>query len=90
MSVKTIPNGQPFFTIRYIENEKDYRIEPFSILINMAIESKANIMIDNIPQAPLHGAIVGNITIPEIEKAILIEDYAKYKGNMASHVYDPA
>ncbi len=78
MSVKTIPNGQPFFTIRYIENEKDYRIEPFSILINMAIESKANIMIDNIPQAPLHGAIVGNITIPEIEKAILIEDYAKY------------
>ncbi|MBD5149789.1 MAG: hypothetical protein HDT18_05350 [Oscillibacter sp.] len=78
MSVKTIPNGQPFFTIRYIENEKDFHIEPLSILINMAIESKADIMINGIPQVPLHGVVVGNITIPEIEKAILIEDFEKY------------
>jgi len=78
VSIKTIPNGQPFFTIKYIEDEKDFHIGPFSILVNMAIESKANIMIDGIPKAPLQGAVVGNITIPEIEKAILIEDYEKY------------
>jgi hypothetical protein len=73
--IKIMTIGEPIFKIKYFEKEKDMKIDQLGILINLSIDEKKDIMIEGIPLHPLKGTIVGHVTIPEIDAAVLIENY---------------
>lgn len=73
--IKVMTIGEPIFKIKYFENETNVKIGQMGILVNLSYDLQKDIMIEGIPVHPMKGTIVGHTTIPEIHKAVLIENY---------------
>ncbi len=73
--IKQMTIGEPIFKIKYFENEKNVEIGQMGILVNLSYDNKQDIMIEGIPVHAMKGTIVGHTVIPEIDKAVLIENY---------------
>jgi len=74
MSITTLQFCEPFYTIKAVQNEKEYQVSNKSIVVNL---SKNNIMVKNLPVIYLKSTIVANITINNLERAIIVEDYER-------------
>lgn len=74
MIIKTCQFCEPFYTIKAIQDEKEYRIGPKSIVVNL---SQSNIMVKDLPILYLKSSIVTNLTIYNLKRAIIVEDYER-------------
>ena len=75
MSVLSIDIGEPFFTLRLIEEEASFAISGKVILLNLA-DHPLNIKDQNLP--PLSSAIVRDTNISNVTRALVIERFADY------------
>lgn len=73
--VQVLKYGEPILKVKYIEDESDFAIGGLAILVNVSYDNREDIMIENIPLAPMKGTIAGHTTIPHIDKAVLVENY---------------
>lgn len=74
MSINTLTFCEPFFTIKTIQDEKEYQVGKKSIVINL---NKDAITIKDNKLYYLKSTIVANIIINNIQQAIIVEDFEK-------------
>ena len=74
MSIVRLQFPEPFYTIKAIHDEKEFRIANKSIVVNL---SEKYIWVKDNPLTHLKSTIVRNIVIKEIARALVIEDYEK-------------
>jgi hypothetical protein len=72
MSVKQLKFSIPFYTIQFVDNEIEYKINHTSIVINLG---ERGILVKDSPLGCLKSTIVRNVTIKDIQRALVIEDY---------------
>lgn len=77
MSIRDLDLGKPFFNIKYVEGEKEYFVDPLSIVANLSYKKMQNIIIERMPLYPLKGTIVKNVKLLDIDSAVILEDYTK-------------
>ena len=78
MSITTLQFGEPFYTIKAIHGEEQYKIANKSIVVNL---SEKNIWIKDSPLAFQKSTIVRNVAIKDIQRVLVIEDYEKDSNN---------
>lgn len=76
MSINTLQFCEPFFTIKTLHNEQEYRVGEKSIVINL---SDSAIKVKDKRLDYLKSTIVTRITIENLQKAIIVEEYEKNK-----------
>lgn len=81
MSIKTLQFCEPFFTIKAVQDEQEYKIGDKSIVINLS--EKEDLMIKDKPLYFKKSTIVTNITIQNLQQVLVVEAYEKY-GNPAT------
>ena len=74
MGIITLQFSEPFYTIKFIDNEKQYKIDDTSVAINLGASS---VVVKDRPLAYLKSAIVRNVVINDIQRALVIEGYEK-------------
>jgi hypothetical protein len=74
MSIKTLDFVEPFFSVKYLLNEKEYPVGEKSIVLNLAPK---NILINSIPLGFFKSTVVTNISIHGIDRCLIIEDYER-------------
>ncbi len=78
MSIRTLDFAEPFYTVRYIDNEADYHIAEKSMVINLAEREQERILLDGERTvAPLKAAVVQNMTVRNLVRAFVIEDFER-------------
>ena len=75
MSIKKLDFSEPFFTVKYVVGDKEFQVAESSILVNL---SEQPIRIHNQKLDFFQSVVVTNITIKDMEKAILVERFASY------------
>lgn len=80
MSIRALQYAEPFFSVKYILNEKEYKIGKKSIVFNLA---QRDIKINNRNLGYYKSTTATNIKITDIERCLVIEDYDR-------HVYHEA
>jgi hypothetical protein len=78
MSIRTLQFPEPFYRIKAIHGEKELKIANNSIVVNL---SEKNIWVKDKSLAFLKSTIVRNITIKDVQRALVIEDYEKNDTN---------
>jgi hypothetical protein len=76
MSIKKFEFSEPFYTIKWIDNEVQYKIDKTSIVINLG---KRGILTKDKALGYLRSTIVRNVTLKDIQRALVIEDYERNK-----------
>lgn len=74
ISINTLQFCEPFYTIKTLHNEKEYRVGKESIVINL---SDSTVKVKDKRLNYLKSTIVTNITIEDLQRAIIVEDYEK-------------
>ncbi len=74
MSIRPLQFGEPFYTIKAILEEEQYRIGNKSIVVNL---SEKSIWVKESALAFQKSTIVRNVAIRNIERALVIEDYER-------------
>lgn len=74
MSIKTLQFCEPFFTIKAIQDEREYKIDNKSIVINL---SESDVMVKDKPVCHLKSTIVTNISVKNLQRGLIVEDYEK-------------
>lgn len=74
MSIKTLQFCEPFYIIKAVQDEKEYKIGNKSIVVNL---SETDIMVKNKPVNHLKSTIVANVAINNLQRAIIVEDYER-------------
>lgn len=80
MSIEILDFAEPFFTVKYLQNEKECHINQSSILINMAEQP---ILIQDQSLGSLQSVIVMNTTIRNVDKGVLVERFSSYRDERA-------
>ena len=75
MSIKQLKFAEPFFKVKYLADESEYDVGHKSIIVNA---SELPIRIHNQNLGFLQSVVVTNVTIGNIQKGILIYDFASY------------
>jgi hypothetical protein len=78
MSIKSLQFPEPFYTIKVIHEEKQYKIDKKSIVINLG---NKDIPVKDKPLGYLKSTIVKNVILNDIQRALVIEDYEKNSSN---------
>jgi hypothetical protein len=74
MGIRTLQFSEPFYTIKFIDNERQYKIDDTSIVISLA---EKGILIRDRPLEYLKSTIVRNVIINDIQRTLVIEGYEK-------------
>ena len=74
MSIKSLQFPEPFYTIKAIHGEKEFGVGQKSVVVNL---SEKNIWVKDKPLGFLKSTILRNVTIRDIERGLVIEDYEK-------------
>jgi len=74
MSIKVLQFCEPFYTIKAVQDEKEYKIGNKSIVVNL---SESSIMVKNRPVNHLKSTIVTNVVVNNLKRAIIVEDYER-------------
>lgn len=77
MSVKALDFAEPFFSVDYVVDEESYFVESESMVINLAEREGKDIMIKNIPVAPLRSTVVKGVMLEGVAKAIIVKDFRR-------------
>lgn len=80
MPIETLQNGEPFFGLRVVSDETDFEIEGRAIVLNLGT-SGLDIMAQSI--APLTSVIVQDVTLPKIERALIVDRFDAYADEAA-------
>lgn len=75
MSIEILDFAEPFFTVKYVQNEKEVRVGEKTILINV---SEQPIKIQEQKLGTLQSVIVTNTPVCHVERGLLIEKFAAY------------
>jgi hypothetical protein len=75
MTIKTLEFAEPFFTVRYIEDELEYPVGGKSIILNL---SETPIRIQDQALLHLQSVIVANTSILGAARAVVVERFADY------------
>ena len=74
MTIRALQFPEPFYTIKAIHGEKEFKIANNSIIVNL---SEENIWVKDKPLTFLKSTIVRNVTIKDIQRALVIENYER-------------
>lgn len=80
MSVRTLDFVEPFFPVKYVLNEKGNAVGEKSIVFNL---SQKDIWIKNLPLGYFKSTVVTNVTITDIDRCLIIEDYERNTDHQA-------
>ena len=80
MPIETLQNGEPFFGLRVVSDEADYKIYDRAIVLNLGT-SGLDIMAQSL--APLTSVIVQDVTLPKIERALIVDRFDAYPDEAA-------
>jgi hypothetical protein len=80
MSIKLLDFVEPFFSVNYLLNEKEYAIGKKSIVFNL---SHKDIQINGLGLGYFKSTVVTNFTITDIERCLIIEDYERNSDQQA-------
>ncbi|MBT4288364.1 MAG: hypothetical protein HOD92_13635 [Deltaproteobacteria bacterium] len=80
MSIKKLDLAEPFFKVKYLLNEQEYAIGEKTILINL---SDKPIKVQNQEIGFFRSVVVTNTKIYQIDRGLLIEDFASYANEEA-------
>ena len=75
MSIKTLDFAEPFFSVKWLLNEKEYAASEKSIVVNA---SEQPIIIQNQKLAFFQSVIVTNTLLYDVKKAVLVERFSAY------------
>lgn len=78
MGIKKLQFPEPFYTIKAIHEEEQYKIDKKNILVNLGHK---DIAVKDIPLGYLKSTIVRNVILNDIQCALVIEDYEKNSSN---------
>ncbi len=76
MSVAILDFAEPFFTVKYVTDEAEYKVAERSILVNL---SEQPIRIESQKLAFLESVVVTNITVNGVERSLIVERFADYE-----------
>mgnify|MGYP001825459144 FL=1 len=76
MSVAILDFAEPFFTVKYVTDEAEYKVAERSILVNL---SEQPIRIESQKLAFLESVVVTNITVNGDERSLIVERFADYE-----------
>jgi len=74
MSIRALDFVEPFFSVNYLLNEKEYTVGKKSIVFNL---SQKDIWIKCQPLGYFKSTVVTNVTITDIDRCFIIEDYER-------------
>jgi len=74
MGVRTLHFSAPFYTIKFVDNENQYKINDTSIVMSLAERA---ILVKDRPLQYLKSTIVRNVMINNIQRALVIEGYER-------------
>ncbi len=75
MPVESLEIAEPFFSVRLIADEPDYRVRGKVILLNLS-ESPIRILRQTL--GPLQSVVVADVDLHDVDYAVLIERFADY------------
>lgn len=75
MSVALLAFAEPFFTVKYVTDEAEYKVEERSILVNL---SEQPIWIEAQRLGFLQSVVVTGIIIRKVAKGLLVERFSNY------------
>ena len=78
MSIKKLQFSEPFYKIKWIDNEMQYKIDNTSIVINLG---ERGIRVKDKPLVYLKSTIVRNLIVKDIHRALVIEDYERNRNH---------
>lgn len=80
MGIEILNFAEPFFTVKYLRDEKEYQVNESSILINI---SEQPIKIQDQKLAAFQSVVVTNTNIRNIGKGVLVECFSNYEDETA-------
>ena len=80
MSIETLDFAEPFFTVKYLLDEKEYTVGQKSIVVNL---SERPIKIQDQQLGFFQSVVVTNITLCEIERGVLVERFSDFTDEKA-------
>jgi len=72
MSIKKLRFSEPFYTMKFVNDQQIYEINDRSIVVNL---SEKEILVKGLPLGSLKSTIVKNVALAEVERAIVLEGY---------------
>ena len=75
MSIEKLDFAEPFFPVRLIEGEREITVEGKCIVLNLA---EKPIRVQEQQLAHLQSAVFANVTLRDVDKAVLVERFADY------------
>ena len=75
MSVEVLDFAEPFFTVRHLAGETEYRVDDKAILLNL---SEQPLRIHDQSLGHLQSVVVVNTPIRTVERSVLVERFADY------------
>lgn len=80
MAVRVLDFAEPFFSVKYVVDQEDYRVEKKSIILNL---SPKEMRINNLPLGYFRSTIVMNVTVKDVSRCLVVEDYEKNAGRQS-------
>ena len=81
MSIRALDFVEPFFSVKYLLNEKEYAVGKKSIVFNLS--QRKDIGINNLPLGFFKSTVCTNVTITDLDRCLIIEDFEKYPDHQA-------
>ncbi len=75
MTISTQEFAEPFFTVRYLENEQSFPVVGRTIVLNIA---DSPILIEGQSLGSLQSFVVRDSTITQVNRAVLIERFTDH------------
>ncbi len=72
MPIETVTIAEPFFGIRHVTVEAQYDVADRAIVVNV---SDCPIRVEQQTLAPLQSAIFANVTLDDVDRAIVVERF---------------
>ena len=75
MSINRLDFAEPFFTVKLVEDEREYTTQGKSIVLNL---SEKPIRVRDQQLGHLQSAVFANVALDDVEKAVMVERFADY------------
>ncbi|MBQ7561057.1 MAG: hypothetical protein IJS99_04350 [Synergistaceae bacterium] len=75
--ISALDFAEPFFSLDLVQNEKEYKIDSNSLIINLAERSNSTMYIKGAGIPPLKAAIAKGCIISDISLALVVKDYER-------------
>jgi hypothetical protein len=80
MTIKTLTIGDPFFTLRILQDEVSYKIDGKTIVLNLSPDP---ILVREQSLGELQSVVLRDTEMQNVSHAVLVEGYADHKDDAA-------